>query len=553
MNKSYAYFASLALAATGVLSSCDNYTTTPTASPAPVDTTTPWTATVAFSPIAGTYPDAQSVTLTAADTTASIYYTLDNSVPTTASTLYKGAIPVNATSRIKAITVKGGVASVVSVAAYVITIPTFSPAAGVYNASQSVKLSSSDPNAAIYYTTDGSIPTRSSTMYSAAIAVKSTTTINAVAVDAGISSTMSSATYTLPLLFSPAAGSYTGAQKVTLSTGNPGDTIYYTTDGSAPTGSSTLYTGAIAVGSTEAIKAVTVKAGKTSAVYSAAYTITVLSFKPVAGLYTRAQSVTLSTINAGDTIYYTTDGSTPTRSSNLYGAAIPVASNDTIKAISVNGATSSTVYKAFYQFIPWDTTGIVYGSVSDPAGTVYKTVAIGSQTWMAENLNYAGGGSAPIGTCYKGSSDSCAKYGRLYSWAQAMNGSVSSSTASNEVQGICPTGWHVPTDTEWSTLLKFVDPTDSLAGAKLKAAIVGWKANNALSGNGSDAYGFRALPAGDTVEAAFNVAGSAGFWWSATASDSANAWTRSIEYNSSSLFRYEYDKTFGYSLRCLKD
>ena len=552
MNKSFAFFAGCALAVTGVLSSCDNYTTTPTASPAPVDTTTPWTPTVAFSPIAGTYPDAQSVTLVASDTTASIYYTIDGSIPTAASTLYKGAIPVTATIRIKAITVKGGVASVVNVAAYDISIPTFKPAAGVYNAAQSVSLSSTDPNAAIYYTTDGSAPTRSSTLYSAAISVKSTTTINAVAVDAGISSTVSSATYTLPLLFSPAAGSYTGAQKVTLSTGNPGDTIYYTTDGSSPTGSSTLYTGAIAVGSTETVKAVTVKAGKTSAVYSAAYTISVLSFKPVAGVYTRAQNVALSTINAGDTIYYTTDGSTPTRSSNLYGAAIPVASNDTIKAISVNGATSSTVYKAFYQFIPWEA-GITYGSVSDPAGNVYKTVAIGSQTWMAENLNYAGSGSTAIGTCYKGSSDSCAKYGRLYSWAQAMNGSASSSTASNEVQGICPTGWHIPTDTEWSALLKFVDPTDTAAGAELKAAIVGWKANNALSGNGTDLFGFRALPAGDTVEAAFNVAGSAGFWWSATASDSANAWTRSIDYNSASLFRYDYDKTFGYSVRCMKD
>jgi uncharacterized protein (TIGR02145 family) len=552
MNKTFALFASFALAVTGVLSSCDNYTTTPTASQTPTDTTTPWTPTVAFSPIAGTYPDAQSVTLTASDTTASIHYTIDGSVPTTASTLYTGAIPVTSTIRIKAITVKGGVGSVVNVAAYDISIPTFKPAAGVYNAAQSVTLSSTDPNAAIYYTTDGSVPTRSSTVYSAAIAVKSTTTINAIAVDAGISSTMSSAAYTIPLVFAPAAGTYTGSQKVTLSTGNPGDTIYYTTDGSAPTSSSAMDTGAIAVGSTETIKAIVVKAGKTSAVYSAAYTISVLSFKPVAGVYTSAQSVTLSSVAAGATIYYTTDGSTPTNTSTLYTGAIPVGSTDTVKAIVVVGTTTSPVYKAFYQLIPWQT-GITYGSVSDPAGNVYKTVAIGSQTWMAENLNYAGSGSTAIGTCYKGSPDSCAKYGRLYSWAQAMNGAASSSSASNEVQGICPTGWHIPTDTEWSTLLKFVDPTDTLAGAELKAAIVGWKANNALSGNGTDAYGFRALPAGDTIEAAFNVAGGAGFWWSATASDSADAWTRSLYYNSNSALRYDYDKTFGYSVRCVKD
>ena len=349
------------------------------------------------------------------------------------------------------------------------------------------------------------------------------------------------------------AGTYTGAQKVTLSTGNPGDTIYYTTDGSTPTGSSTLYTGAIAVGSTETVKAVTVKAGKTSSVYSAAYTISVLSFKPVAGVYTRAQSVALSTINAGDTIYYTTDGSTPTRSSSLYSAAIPMASNDTIKAISVNGAASSTVYKAFYQFIPWEA-GITYGSVSDPAGNVYKTVAIGSQTWMAENLNYAGSGSTAIGTWRQGQFGFLRKYGRLYSWAQVMNGSASSASKIQQSAVHLPHRLACPHRQERTTLLKFVRPDRLLGGSATQGGDRGMESQQRPERKREGRIRLpRPARRRDTVEGAYNVAGSAGFWWSATASDSANAWTRSIDYNSASLFRYEYDKTFGYSLRCVKD
>ena len=559
MNKPFALLGCIALAAAGILSSCDNYTTTPTASGGSTDTnsTPQWATTLSFSPAAGTYPDAQSVVLNANDTTASIYYTIDNSIPTTASTLYKGAIPVGATTRIKAITVKGGVSGVVNIANYIISIPTLKPATGAYNSAQSVTLSSADPSAAIYYTTDGSVPTRSSTLYSTAIAVKSTTTINAVAVDGGISSTVASATYTLPLLFSPAAGTFTGTQKVTLSTGTAGDTIYYTTDGSTPTASSTPYIGGttspIVVAATETIKVISVKAGKTSAVYSGAYTINLLTFSPVAWVYGATQNVTLNPIVTGDTIYYTIDGSTPTRASISYLGPIAVTSTDTVKAILVNGSFTSPVYKAFYQIIPWQT-GIAYDSVFDGAGTKYKTVTIGSQTWMAENLNYAGSGSTPIGVCYKDSKDSCAKYGRLYTWNQVMKGSVSTSSSSNKAQGICPTGWHVPADTEWSTLLQTVDASNTSSGTKLKVQTIGWKINGTTSGNGTDVYGFRALPAGDTIAGAFNAAGNAGFWWSATQSDSATAWTRSMYYFANNVSRYGYDKSaLSASLRCIKD
>jgi hypothetical protein len=130
--------------------------------------------------------------------------------------------------------------------------PTFSPGAGTYASAQTVTISDSTAGASIYYTTDGSLPTTSSTKYSSAIAVSSTETINAVAVASGYgNSSVASAVYAINLpaaatpAFSPGTGTYTSVQTVTISDTTTGATIYYTTDGSAPTTNSTKYTAAI--------------------------------------------------------------------------------------------------------------------------------------------------------------------------------------------------------------------------------------------------------------------------------------------------------------------
>ena len=158
--------------------------------------------------------------------------------------------------------------------------------------------------------------------------------------------------------FSPAAGTYDSAQSVTISTDTTGATIYYTTDGTTPTTSSTKYTAAITVDETKTIKAIAVKDGMTdSAVASATYTISTTveeqvktpEFSPAAGSYDSAQSVTISTETTGATIYYTTDGTTPTTSSTKYTAAITVDETKTIKAIAVkDGMTDSAVASATY-------------------------------------------------------------------------------------------------------------------------------------------------------------------------------------------------------------
>jgi Chitobiase/beta-hexosaminidase C-terminal domain len=244
-------------------------------------------ATPAFSPAGGTYAAAQTVTISDSTAGAAIYYTTDGSTPTTGSTKYTGAITVSATETIEAIaTASGFTNSAVATASYTINIPTaetptFSPAAGTYTGAQSVTISDATTGAAIYYTTDGSTPTASSTKYAGALTVSSTETISAIAGASGYTnSAVASAAYTinLPIVatptFTPAAGSYTGAQSVTISDATAGAAIYYTTNGSTPTASSTRYSGAITVSATETIEAVATAGGYTnSAVAIAAYTI----------------------------------------------------------------------------------------------------------------------------------------------------------------------------------------------------------------------------------------------------------------------------------------
>jgi len=164
----------------------------------------------------------------------------------------------------------------------------------------------------------------------------------------------------------------------------------------------------------------------------------------------------------------------------------------------------------------------------------YRTVRIGTQTWMAENLNY----NVSDSKCYaEGKKDvsadsiakNCAKYGRLYRWATAMalpescnNENIScASQISAKHNGICPIGWHLPSTAEWNILMKFINPscknysinnicTD--AGTKLKATS-GWNnRTDGTSGNGTDDYGFSALPGGYGGGDNFNSVGYGGVW-----------------------------------------
>ena len=239
--------------------------------------------------------------------------------------------------------------------------PTFSLASGTYLGTQILTISDATSGATIYYTTDGSTPTTSSTQYSGPLAITSSQTVNAIA-KAGTSGVSGVGSVTLTIesqvatpSFSPVGGTYTSAQSVKITSATSGATIYYTTNGTAPTKSSTQYTGPITVSSSMTLEAIATASGFfDSNVASASYTISsqvaaTPTFSPAAGTYTSAQSVTLSDSTAGASIYYTTDGTTPTTSSTKYTAAINVASTTTIKAIAAAaGFSQSAVATASY-------------------------------------------------------------------------------------------------------------------------------------------------------------------------------------------------------------
>ncbi len=365
-----------------------------------------------FSPAAGTYTSAQTVTISDSTSGATIYYTTNGSTPTTSSTRYTGAITVSSSETIKAIGTKSGYTqSAVGSAAYTINLtaaatPTFSPAAGTYTGAQTVTISDSTSGAKIYYTTNGSTPTTSSTQYTGAITVSSSETVKAIATATGYSqSAVGSAAYTINLTaaatptFSPAAGTYTGAQTATISDSTSGATIYYTTNGSTPTTSSTQYTGAITVSSSETVKAIATATGYSqSAVGSAAYTINLTAaatptFSPAAGTYTGAQTVTISDSTSGAKIYYTTNGTTPTTSSTQYTGAITVSSSETVKAIATaTGYSQSAVGSAAYTITP-----IAASPTFSPGTGSYstaQTVTISDSTPGAK-IYYTTDGSTP--------------------------------------------------------------------------------------------------------------------------------------------------------------
>jgi hypothetical protein len=284
--------------------------------------------------------------------------------------------------------------------------PVFTPPAGAYTSTQLVTITDTAPGAAIYYTTNGTTPTTASTKYTGAISVTATRTIEAIAVVQGyVTSAVSSATYTItppaatPLI-SPAGGTFTATQSVTITDATAGATIYYTTNGSTPTTASTKYTAAISVASTETINAVAIASGYSlSAVATAAFTINtaaaagVPTFTPAGGSYASAQRVTITDATSGAALYYTLNGATPTTASTKYTAAITVSSSETIKAIAVaSGLGTSPVGSATYTITLTAATPVI----SPAAGNYTKaqSVTITDATAGAV-IYYTINGSAP--------------------------------------------------------------------------------------------------------------------------------------------------------------
>ncbi|MCL2689277.1 MAG: hypothetical protein FWE57_05450 [Chitinispirillia bacterium] len=222
---------------------------------------------------------------------------------------------------------------------------------------------------------------------------------------------------------------------------------------------------------------------------------------------------------------------------------------------------------------------ITYGSFTDPRNSKkYHTVEIGTQTWFAENLNYAGV-DGDVGVCYDNQRNNCAKYGRLYTWTESMNidskyDHILWNGNDANHQGICPNGWRLPNDSDWDILAMVaggertsIETALSFywwreVGEKLKSKS-GWDNDdwslcdvdgNCItggSGNGTDNLGFSALPGGYTSDGDFSFIGSHGYWWTATESDISGAWIRYMDV-AKDMFGADFSKNFGASVRCVK-
>ena len=216
-------------------------------------------------------------------------------------------------------------------------------------------------------------------------------------------------------------------------------------------------------------------------------------------------------------------------------------------------------------------TSVSTGTMTDSRdGQTYKTVTIGTQTWMAQNLNYAYTDvpykrldytSDSTSWCYKDSASYCTKYGRLYTWAAAMDsvgtwstngkgcGYGTTCSPTYPVRGICPEGWHLPTKAEFKTLFTAVGG-HSTAGKMLKSA-TGWTAYSGITNE--DAFAFSALPAGyrdnyGNKDNEYNA-----IFWSSTENNSSYAYLMYLDYSEDDAHLIIYNKDFGFSVRCLKD
>ena len=199
---------------------------------------------------------------------------------------------------------------------------------------------------------------------------------------------------------------------------------------------------------------------------------------------------------------------------------------------------------------------VTTGTMTDSRdGRTYKTVTIGTQTWMAENINYETDSSF----CYGDTLANCTKYGRLYTWAAAMDsvgiwstngkgcGYGTTCSPTYPVRGVCPEGWHLPTTAEFKTLFTAVDG-QSTAGKVLKSTS-GWNS----SGNGTDAFAFSALPAGYRNDYGdYFYEGDNAYFWSSTEDNSKFACNMYLYYDDGNAYMYNY-KYYGFSVRCLKD
>lgn len=169
------------------------------------------------------------------------------------------------------------------------------------------------------------------------------------------------------------------------------------------------------------------------------------------------------------------------------------------------------------------------GSMTDSRdGKTYRTVVIGTQTWMAQNLDFKATGSA----CYDNKKQNCEELGRMYDWEMAKTA--------------CPDGWHLPTEDEWDLLEK--EAGGEIAGYNLKSSS-GWD----NQGNGTDSKGFDGIPSGDLSKTGlYSHRGVGASYWTASSKFGGGAWFRALDFFDKKLIHDNAEKSSGFSVRCVK-
>jgi uncharacterized protein (TIGR02145 family) len=442
----------------------------------------------------------------------------------------------------------GGISQIDS--AIYLFAPVITPPSGGYAAAQTVSIKDSGAASIQYYT--GATAPSSWNSYSGPISVATCTQLHSRAALGGATSN-AVATYAFPPSISPSYGTFTDKKNVSVSAVGA-DSLQVSTDGASWTSAAGTYT--VTKSGTYYFRSEIngVFSNSASGIYSIIHDTTLSSASVSAVSYSLNPPFSGSQYTIGtDSLPFGTTSATVTAVPNDTGARVTINGgtsgavtlvNDTatVSLTVTNGPSSMTYTLRLY--------AKRFGTFTDSRDNqIYNKVHIGSQTWMAQNLNWDGGDGS-VGVCLGSSPDSCQKYGHLYTWAEAMQaGAIYDSTILNPTSstlGICPGGWHLPTSAEWAILSPSYS-NSSTYGTSLKST-TGWYNN----GNGTDATGFDAIPGGEGLFfGGFGNLQMTAYWWSSNETDSADANTYQVNYNSTSVFEFSDRKANQLSVRCI--
>jgi len=281
---------------------------------------------------------------------------------------------------------------------------------------------------------------------------------------------------------------------------------------------------------------------------------------------------------------YLHDIVTSTTNTGSYNWTIPILAQSDIYKIKVSSVDDASIFDESDEFTIIAPSGSV-GTLTDYDENTYNAIKIGNQWWMAENLkvtHYPDGDEIPLVTgndnwaalldnnddkayCYynDNTGGEAETYGALYTWAAAMDGATSTDDNPSGIQGVCPTDWHLPSDDEWKELEMYLGMSESQAdninwrgnneGGELKESeTLHWDSPNTGANNQS---GFTALPGGmrpDDDGICVNIR-NGGLWWTTTQYDGTTAWYRHLQHVRETVGRWRFEKSRGYSVRCVKN